>query len=442
MVRKKQSKREEKNKKEINQNNPIFIEFSYASILDKEINNGCFISDEIVNTVQNNIIKTHNSFDEEIFKKILEEYIYLDNSNFPSLNKNTFQNLVSLLNNCDKNSKDINIEVLENILYEDKELEYMKKILLENDFNLSVLSPYDQEEDFSDVKEEKENEEYSIQNYFNIVNKFSLITKEREQELAKKIQSGDIKAREELISSNLRLVISIAKKYQNRGLSLMDLIDEGNIGLAKSIPKFDFTKGYKFSTYAHWWIQQSITRAISDKGSMIRSPVHLNDQRNKIVSFINNYYQENQVYPTVEQIEKNMNIPKEKVDKILNMQKNPISVEQAASQGLSNRTYNDMYSDKKDILIDIEKKRTYEIIKNIIEHELSEKEKTILYMRLGKEDNLDITDIQMLEKDEKKTLDYIGKKLNITRERVRQIQKKALLKLKDKFNKRFNNSKI
>jgi len=265
---------------------------------------------------------------------------------------------------------------------------------------------------------EKEKDLVSL--YLNDIRKHEILTKEEEQELLIKAKSGDEQAKQQLILSNLRLVVNIAKNYSNKGLGFIDLISEGNFGLIHAIDKFDYTKGYRFSTYAVWWIKQAVTKAIISKGREIRIPSYKHDILNKVNKFIMGYITEYSSYPSIDSIAQGTGLEEKKIQKVMLEFQDMLSLN--ASIG------DDIYLEDTISQADeesLENKVLGEIAKeeiNAILGLLKPREKDILTLRYG------------LFGQEIHTLEEVGKKFNITRERVRQIEKKTLDKLRIKYS--------
>ena len=262
-----------------------------------------------------------------------------------------------------------------------------------------------------------------VKAYLDDIKEYELLGKEEELKLLIAANGGDESAKEKLIVSNLRLVVNIAKKHLNRGLSFIDLISEGNFGLIKAIDRFDSTKGFRFSTYAVWWIRQSINKAIINKGREIRIPSYKYDMLNKINSFISETIKKGSMYPNLDEIARGTDMTKEKVEEVMFEFQDLLS--------LNSNIGNDIYLE--DIIVDdpynsTENKIINSLINNDILNSLNtlkEREKKILILRYG------------LGADEAHTLEEVGVKFGITRERVRQIEKRALEKLREKFHEDF-----
>lgn len=261
----------------------------------------------------------------------------------------------------------------------------------------------------------------SVKIYLQQIGKIPLLSYEEEMAVAKEIkENNSTKAKETLVSSNLRLVVSIAKKYIGRGLSFLDLIQEGNMGLMKAAEKFDYTKGYKFSTYATWWIQQSITRGIADKSRMIRLPVHMIETLGKIKRATIELSTELNRMPTKEEIAAKINMPLSKLSALMKSAQSTISIETPANQKDDSSKIADFIVDESHLTPDT--KVTQENLLDDVHkmlNQLNQKEKDVLIMRFGLDDN-----------GQKKTLDEIGTRYGVSRERIRQIETRAISKLK------------
>lgn len=258
----------------------------------------------------------------------------------------------------------------------------------------------------------------SVRMYLREIGRIPLLTWDEEVELAKKIIDGDQQAKRRLAEANMRLVVSIAKRYIGRGLDLLDLIQEGNTGLIRAVEKFDYTRGFKFSTYATWWIRQAITRAIADQARTIRIPVHMVETINKLIRTQRKLLQELGREPLPEEIAIEMGIEVEKVHHILKISQEPVSIEAPVGEEEDSRLA-DFIEDRDSVSPD--EAATYELLKEHITEILSlltPREQKILRMRFGLDDG------------RSHTLEETGQEFGVTRERIRQIESKALLKLK------------
>ena len=256
--------------------------------------------------------------------------------------------------------------------------------------------------------------------YLKEIGRVPLLNAEQEKEIAQRIVAGDGEAKDELITANLRLVVAIAKKYVGRGLQFLDLIQEGNLGLVKAVDKFDYTKGFKFSTYATWWIRQAITRAIADQARTIRIPVHMVETINKLTRVQRQLVQELGREPNSEEIAEKMGngITPEKVREIQKIALDPVSLETPIGEE-DDSHLGDFIEDKQ--VLSPDEYATKELLKDEINEVLSllnERERKVLQLRFGLIDG------------RQRTLEEVGKEFNVTRERIRQIEAKALRKLK------------
>jgi RNA polymerase primary sigma factor len=257
-----------------------------------------------------------------------------------------------------------------------------------------------------------------VRMYLKEIGRIKLLTAEEEIDLAQRIEKKDKKARQKLTEANLRLVVSIAKKYVGRGMSFLDLIQEGNIGLSRAVDKYDWRKGYKFSTYATWWIRQAITRAIADQARTIRIPVHMVETINKLIRVKRRLMQELGRDPLPEEVAEELEITPDKVMEIEKISQDTASLETPVGDD-KDSLLGDFISDNKPSPLDLASKQ---LLKENIEEvlkTLSDRESKVLMMRFGLDEN-----------SSAKTLEEVGKEFGVTRERIRQIEAKALRKLK------------
>ena len=257
-----------------------------------------------------------------------------------------------------------------------------------------------------------------VKQYLREIGNFELLSVEEEIELATKILDGDKAAKRKLTEANLRLVVSIAKRYVGRGLSFLDLIQEGNLGLIKAVDKFDYTKGYKFSTYATWWIRQAITRSIADQSRTIRIPVHMSEVINKTYRVSRNLLQELGREPTENELAAAMNMPVDKVREVLKISADPISMDTPIGEE-DDSHLGDFIKDEQ--TPGPEEATSYMMLQEQIEkllNTLTDRERRVLKLRFGLIDG------------RQRTLEEVGKEFNVTRERIRQIEAKALRKLR------------
>ena len=257
-----------------------------------------------------------------------------------------------------------------------------------------------------------------VRMYLREIGRIPLLTYEQELELAKRILNGDEDAKQELAESNLRLVVSIAKKYVGRGMLFLDLIQEGNMGLIKAVEKFDYTKGYKFSTYATWWIRQAITRAIADQARTIRIPVHMVETINKLIRVSRHLLQQLGREPTPEEIAEEMEIPVERVVEIQKIAQDPVSLETPIGEEDDSHLGDFIQDDESPAPQDA---AAYTLLREQLEEvmkTLTPREAKVLKLRFGLEDG------------KTRTLEEVGREFQVTRERIRQIEAKALRKLR------------
>ncbi|HNS08258.1 MAG TPA: sigma-70 family RNA polymerase sigma factor [Candidatus Ozemobacteraceae bacterium] len=305
----------------------------------------------------------------------------------------------------------------------DKPVEARKKPVHEE---IKVASPYRKrsDEDVVDHQDEREKRKEesifddSVKLYLQQLTKLSLATHDQEKEFARRILEGDPEAREALITANLRLVVSIAKKYTNRGLLFLDLIQEGNLGLLRSIEKFDYTMGYKFSTYSTWWIRQAITRALAEQSRVIRIPVHIMEIVNKVRKQIRMFVQEKGREPSMEELSARVDLPVDRIEEVVRLTQEPVSLEISVGNkedtSLENYISNDDAVSPEEAVID---SLLRDQIGRVLET-LSDREQIVIKLRFGLDDGTP------------RSLEEIGRILGVTRERVRQVEEKALKKLR------------
>ena len=261
-------------------------------------------------------------------------------------------------------------------------------------------------------------ESESLEKYLQEIGKEELLSTDEEVELAQRIRNGDKKALERLTKANLRFVVSVAKQYQNQGLSLPDLINEGNVGLIKAAEKFDETRGFKFISYAVWWIRQSILQAIAEQSRIVRLPLNQVGAANKVNRLLNKFEQENERRPSVEELSEQIDLPKEKIDEALNVNTRHVSVDAPFSEGDDSSLLDVLVNDNSPMA---DRKLVMESLQEEINTALkvlSERERNVVEAFFG------INQPEL-------TLEEIGTKYGLTRERVRQIKEKALRRLRN-----------
>ena len=294
------------------------------------------------------------------------------------------------------------------------------ELLLDNDMDMDGME--DEEEVELDKIDLSVPEGVSIEDpvrmYLKEIGKVSLLSADEEIELAKRMEKGDEAAKKRLAEANLRLVVSIAKRYVGRGMLFLDLIQEGNLGLIKAVEKFDYRKGYKFSTYATWWIRQAITRAIADQARTIRIPVHMVETINKLIRVSRQLLQELGREPTPEEIAEEMDMPVDRVREILKISQEPVSLETPIGEEEDSHLGDFIQDDNVPVPADaaaftLLKEQLVEVLST-----LTDREQKVLRLRFGLDDG------------RARTLEEVGKEFNVTRERIRQIEAKALRKLR------------
>ena len=294
------------------------------------------------------------------------------------------------------------------------------ELLLDNDMDMDGME--DEEEVELDKIDLSVPEGVSIEDpvrmYLKEIGKVSLLSADEEIELAKRMEKGDEAAKKRLAEANLRLVVSIAKRYVGRGMLFLDLIQEGNLGLIKAVEKFDYRKGYKFSTYATWWIRQAITRAIADQARTIRIPVHMVETINKLIRVSRQLLQELGREPTPEEIAEEMDMPVDRVREILKISQEPVSLETPIGEEEDSHLGDFIQDDNVPVPADaaaftLLKEQLVEVLST-----LTDREQKVLRLRFGLDDG------------RARTLEEVGKEFNVTRERIRQIEAIALRKLR------------
>ena len=355
----------------------------------EEKNNNKEVSDEELN----NIIKKAKAKGKITYGELASE---LDNANTDQIDKvfDAFEDMgVNVLKDDDLDLDEPDIE----------ELEAMEDIKVE-DIDLASMDGI--------------NIDDPVRMYLREIGRIPLLSYDEELELAKKVLEGDEEAKQKLAESNLRLVVSIAKKYVGRGMLFLDLIQEGNMGLIKAVEKFDYTKGYKFSTYATWWIRQAITRAIADQARTIRIPVHMVETINKLIRTSRHLLQQLGREPTPEEIAEEMEIPVEKVTEIQKIAQDPVSLETPIGEEDDSHLGDFIQDDESPAPQDA---AAYTLLREQLEEvmkTLTPREAKVLKLRFGLEDG------------KTRTLEEVGKEFDVTRERIRQIEAKALRKLR------------
>lgn len=331
-----------------------------------------------------------------------------------------------------------------NVLYDDLtnklatpftlDAEAMEKLIQKvEDSGISVVDENGDPSEFSLKKDEKVAEKAKLEDlsaptgvkindpvrmYLKEIGRVQLLTAAEEVDLALKIEEGDQEAKQRLAEANLRLVVSIAKRYVGRGMQFLDLIQEGNMGLMKAVEKFDYRKGFKFSTYATWWIRQAITRAIADQARTIRIPVHMVETINKLIRIQRQLLQDLGREPTPEEIGAEMDLPTEKVREILKIAQEPVSLETPIGEE-DDSHLGDFIEDQE--ATSPAEHAAYELLKEQLEDvldTLTDREENVLRLRFGLDDG------------RTRTLEEVGKVFGVTRERIRQIEAKALRKLR------------
>ncbi len=302
--------------------------------------------------------------------------------------------------------EELGVDLLQDDMDEEPDIEDLKEV---EDLKLDEIT---------DTSYEGINVDDPVRMYLREIGRIPLLTYDEELDLAKKVLQGDEEAKQKLAESNLRLVVSIAKKYVGRGMLFLDLIQEGNMGLIKAVEKFDYTKGFKFSTYATWWIRQAITRAIADQARTIRIPVHMVETINKLIRTSRHLLQQLGREPTPEEIATEMEIPVEKVIEIQKIAQDPVSLETPIGEEDDSHLGDFIQDDDSPAPQD---SAAYTMLREQLEevmNTLTPREAKVLKLRFGLEDG------------KSRTLEEVGREFQVTRERIRQIEAKALRKLR------------
>jgi RNA polymerase primary sigma factor len=286
------------------------------------------------------------------------------------------------------------------------------------ELQIEVVSGVEEEDDDQPAEEPREVSTDALQLFLKDIGKVDLLTAAQEVELAKRIERGDHSAKQEMVEANLRLVVSIAKKYRNQGLPFLDLIQEGTIGLVRAAEKFDYRKGFKFSTYATWWIRQAVARALADKARTIRMPVHVVEKLNKIVRSERKLRAELGREPTAAEIGRDLDLTADEVEHIRRSAQTPVSLEKPVGDE-DESEFGHFITDENLPLPDEEAEITMrkETLRKIL-GTLSSRERQVLELRYG------------LDGQHPRTLDEVGRTFNVTRERIRQIENQSLKKLR------------
>ena len=363
-----------------------------------------------------------------VFDEKLNELVKLGHKKKNVIDNNDIQDMFSEMELSEDNYEKIyetleqnNIDILQ-ITEEDNLLPDDDILLADVDVDDEDFNPAEEEE--VDVENidltvlEGVSVEDPVRMYLKEIGKVSLLTGEEEIELAKRMEEGDEEAKKRLAEANLRLVVSIAKRYVGRGMLFLDLIQEGNLGLIKAVEKFDYRKGYKFSTYATWWIRQAITRAIADQARTIRIPVHMVETINKLIRVNRQLLQELGREPTPEETAEEKNLPVERVREILKISQEPVSLETPIGEEEDSHLGDFIQDDNVPVPAEaaaftLLKEQLTEVLQT-----LTEREQKVLELRFGLRDG------------RARTLEEVGKEFNVTRERIRQIEAKALRKLR------------
>ena len=360
------------------------------------------------NAAENN--KTEKIVSKDMKKQVLQELVELGKKN----GELSYNEISAKLETIDMDAEQVDrvydflekqgIEIIGNFEEELPELE--------DDFQIT-------EDELADLSvPESVSVDDPVRMYLKEIGKVPLLSGTEEAELAQKMSEGDVDARKRLAEANLRLVVSIAKRYVGRGMLFLDLIQEGNLGLIKAVEKFDYTKGYKFSTYATWWIRQAITRAIADQARTIRIPVHMVETINKLIRVTRQLVQELGRDPLPEEVAKELNMPIDKVGEIMKIAQEPVSLETPIGEEEDSHLGDFIQDEEAPAPSDA---ATFTLLKEQLVdvlNTLTPREEKVLRLRFGLDDG------------RARTLEEVGREFNVTRERIRQIEAKALRKLR------------
>lgn len=369
---------------------------------------------------------------DEIKNQIIEDLVKIGNDNNDIVTVSQFEAQEYIVDLSEDDIEEIKQKLtLMGIEIEEEDEIEREKIDIDDD-DLDLDDDEDDEEDDEEIVKDSEKEpllenatnltsvnvDDPVKMYLKEIGKIPLLTGEEEVELAKRMEAGDVRAKRRLAETNLRLVVSIAKRYVGRGMQFLDLIQEGNMGLMKAVDKFDYTRGFKFSTYATWWIRQAITRAIADQARTIRIPVHMVETINKLVRVQRQLIQELGRDPTNEEIAEEMGIEVSRVREVRKIAQEPVSLETPIGEEEDSHL-GDFIEDETAIAPD--EAANYTMLREQLAEillTLTERERKVLELRFGLIDGTP------------RTLEEVGKEFNVTRERIRQIEAKALRKLK------------
>lgn len=344
----------------------------------------------------------------------------IENLNVSKKDKKVIKNLIEKGKDRGALNSDEIIAALSHIELDAEDIDYLYSELEKMDIKLYESDRASDDKNEEEIKSNIKNINVGdpVRMYLKEIGRVPLLTAEEEVKLAKRIEAGDESAKQELAEANLRLVVSIAKKYVGRGMLFLDLIQEGNLGLMKAVEKFEYRKGFKFSTYATWWIRQAITRSIADQARTIRIPVHMVETINKLVRIQRQLVQELGREPTPEEIAKEMNVDEERVREIMKIAQEPVSLETPIGEE-EDSNLGDFVADND--IVSPEDATTYYMLREELEEvlkTLTPREERVLRLRFGLDDG------------RTRTLEEVGKEFDVTRERIRQIEAKALRKLR------------